>query len=183
MSDELPHKAVSDALSQLEALDLSLERDLFLRKLISELAFALEKTVGVEEASGFISLVGQAIGEWINREYRDAYGQLRLDPVQVASACVDLKRRIQGDFFVISIDADKIIFGNRACPFGNAVKGRPSLCMMTSNVFGTIAAENLGYSKVRIDESIAQGHAGCQVTLFLSEGTAAGSQGREYYGL
>ncbi len=30
--------------------------------------------------------------------------------------------------------------GNRLCPFGELVRDRPSLCMMTSNVFGYIAA-------------------------------------------
>jgi hypothetical protein len=36
---------------------------------------------------------------------------------QVAQVCVDLKRRIQGEFYVIEEDEDKIVFGDTACPF------------------------------------------------------------------
>jgi hypothetical protein len=62
----------------------------------------------------------------------------------VRDVLIDLKRRIQGQFFVIEEDDDKIVFGNDACPFAEKVHGRPALCMMTSNVFGSIAAQNLG---------------------------------------
>ena len=79
---------------------------------------------------------------------------------QVAAVLVDLKRRIHGDFFIIEEDDEKIVLGNRACPFAEMVAGRPSLCMMTSNVFGFIAADNLGYSKVELQETIARGDAG-----------------------
>jgi hypothetical protein len=44
---------------------------------------------------------------------------------QVAEVLVDLKRRIQGDFFVVSEDDEKIVFGNRRCPFEDKVIGRP----------------------------------------------------------
>lgn len=95
---------------------------------------------------------------------------------------VDLKRRIQGDFFVIEESDEKIVLGNRACPFGDKVIDRPALCMMTSNVFGVIASENLGYAKVSIEEAIANGASGCRVVVCLKptdESQAA--TGREYY--
>jgi hypothetical protein len=53
--------------------------------------------------------------------------------------------------------------------------------MMTSNVFGSIAAENLGYAKIVLDETIAEGHGRCVVRVFLQptdESEAA--VGREY---
>jgi hypothetical protein len=60
--------------------------------------------------------------------------------------------------------------------------GRPALCMMTSNVFGSIAADNLGYSKVVIEEAIARGDAGCRVVVYLKKTPEALiAQGREYY--
>ncbi len=31
------------------------------------------------------------------------------------------------------------------------------MCMMTSNVFGSIAAENLGYAKIELQETVATG--------------------------
>jgi predicted ArsR family transcriptional regulator len=95
---------------------------------------------------------------------------------------VDLKRRIQGDFYVIEESDDKIVLGNRACPFAEKVIGRPALCMMTSNVFGVIAAENLGYSKVVLEETIAQGHSGCRIVVHLkATPEAEAANGREYF--
>jgi predicted ArsR family transcriptional regulator len=171
-----------DISSEAARADLPLNRDLFLRTLLRHLAGTLQKVVGLEEASGFISVVGQEIGDEINAGYRAALGVSALSREQVSDVLVDLKRRINGDFFVIEQDDDKIVFGNRACPFAEKVIGRPALCMMTSNVFGNIAAENLGYSKVVIEQAIARGDAGCRVVLHLKQTPAAVSaSGREYY--
>jgi hypothetical protein len=128
-------------------LPLSLERDVFTRLLIRELSGTLQEVVGLEEASGFVSVVGQKIGDHIDREYKQALQVSRLSREQVRDVLVDLKRRIKGDFFVIEESEEKIVLGNRQCPFGDKVLDRPALCMMTSNVFGSIAAENIGYSK------------------------------------
>ncbi|HYG97876.1 MAG TPA: methanogen output domain 1-containing protein [Terriglobales bacterium] len=161
---------------------LELERDLFLRTLIRELSGTLQDVVGLEEASGFISVVGQRIGDEINMKYRTALQVNRLDRCQVAEVLLDLKRRIQGDFYIIEESEEHIVLGNRACPFGDKVVGRPSMCMMTSNVFGAIAAENLGYAKVELQETIAGGSSGCRVVVYLKptqEAKTAG--GREYF--
>jgi hypothetical protein len=167
--------------TNLESLPVPLERDVFLRTLVRHLSGALQDVVGLEEASGFVSLVGQRMGDEIGGAYKAALGLSRLDRDTVRDVCLDLKRRIQGDFFVISEDADKIVFGNRACPFAEQVIGRGALCMMTSNVFGTIAAENLGYGKVVLDETIANGDPGCRVTLYLTRTPEAeAAEGREY---
>lgn len=166
----------------LSDLAVPLERDVFLRTLLRHLAGTLQKVVGLEEASGFISVVGQEMGDEINRSYKDALSVSSLTREQVAAVLVDLKRRIQGDFYVIEQDDEKIVLGNRACPFADKVLGRPALCMMTSNVFGSIAADNLGYAKVSLDKTIARGDAGCHVTVYLQptpEATA--TQGREYF--
>jgi predicted ArsR family transcriptional regulator len=170
------------ALPLIRDLPVSLERDLFLRTLLRHLAGTLQKVVGLEEASGFISVVGQEIGDEINQAYRQALGVSGLSRAQVADVLVDLKRRIQGDFYVIEQDDDKIVLGNRACPFAEKVVDRPALCMMTSNVFGVIAAENLGYAKVVIEQAIARGDAGCRVVVYLKPGSEAqAAQGREYF--
>lgn len=176
---------MSDAILPLEvvqSLPIALDRDAFLRTLLRELAGTLQDVVGQDEASGFVSVVGQRIGDQINAEYRAALNVPALTREQVAAVLVDLKRRIQGDFYVLSADADKIVLGNRACPFGEKVLDRPTLCMMTSNVFGVIAADNLGYAKVAIEEAIARGDAGCRVTVYLRPtAEAQAALGREYY--
>jgi predicted ArsR family transcriptional regulator len=95
---------------------------------------------------------------------------------------VDLKRRIQGDFYIIEQDDEKIVLGNRACPFAEKVLGRPSMCMMTSNVFGVVAAENLGYARVELQETIAEGEPGCRVVVHLRPSSEpARATGREYF--
>jgi predicted ArsR family transcriptional regulator len=163
--------------------NVPLERDVFLRTLIRELAGTLQDVVGLEEASGFISVVGQRMGTQINEDYKTALSVAKLNRAQVADVLVDLKRRIQGEFFVIEETDDKIVLGNRRCPFADKVIGRPAMCMMTSNVFGSIAAQNLGYAKVVLEETIAQGSASCRVTVFLKPTPEAlEAPGREYLG-
>ena len=164
------------------SLDLPLERDGFLRSLLRHLAGTLEDVVGVDEASGFIAVVGQQLGDEINTAYKTAFAIDQLSREQVSEVLVDLKRRIRGDFYVIEEDDDKIILGNRTCPFGTKVRDRPSLCMMTSNVFGVIAAENLGYAKVELQQTIAAGNAGCRVAVYLKPRPELEAlEGREYF--
>lgn len=164
-------------------LDVPLERDVFLRTLLRHLAATLQDVVGLEEAAGFVSIVGQRIGDEINESYKQALQVSHLTREQVARVLVDLKRRINGDFFVVEEDEEKVVFGNRACPFGDAVLGRPALCMMTSSVFGRIASENLGYARVSLEQTIARGDPGCRVVVHLKPHAAAqGAGGREYFG-
>lgn len=162
---------------------LPLDRDRFLRSLLRELAGTLEEVVGLDEARGFVSVVGRRIGEQIGEGYRQALDRDRFDAPLVADVLVDLKRRIEGDFYLVEVTDDRIVLGNRACPFGDKVVGRPSLCMMTSNVFGTIAADHLGYGKVELRETIAEGSPECRVAVYFRSGPEADAvDGREYYG-
>jgi predicted ArsR family transcriptional regulator len=159
-----------------------LNRDIFLRTLIRELAGTLEEVVGLPEASGYISLVGQKIGEQMNHDYKAALHTPQLSREQVAAVLVDLKRRIQGDFYILEESEEKIVLGNRVCPFAEKVIGRPSMCMMTSNVFGSIAAQNLGYAKVVLEKTIAKGDTGCVVTVYLRPSEESdNATGREYF--
>ena len=173
-ADELSEPGIAD-------VEVPLDRDVFFRELIRTLAGTLEDTVGLRNAEGYLSVVGGHIGHQIDAAYREALGAGEgLDHDEVADVLVDLKRRIGGDFFVIDADERRVVLGNRRCPFGEKVDGRPSLCMMTSNVFGSIAAENLGYAKVELQETIAAGDVGCRVVVHL---TPPGNEveGREYF--
>lgn len=161
--------------------DVELDRDVFLRELLRQLSGTLEQVVGVEAAEGYISTVGSHVGRWIDAEYRRALDVRALDSDQVAEICIDLKARIGGDFYLVSADETKLVFGNRRCPFGDKVRDRPSLCMMTSNVFGRIAADNLGYARVELDETIAGGAPGCRVVVHLAPATDVAPNEREYY--
>lgn len=164
------------------AAPVALDRDRFLRSLLRELAGTLESVVGIDEASGYISIVGGSIGDKIDAAYRREIGVDRLSRDQVGQVLVDLKRRIEGEFFIIEETEDRIVLGNRSCPFGEYVEGRPSLCMMTSNVFGAVAANNLGYARVEIEEAIATGHPGCRVVVHLKPRETLEPGAREYFG-
>jgi hypothetical protein len=49
-------------------------------------------------------------------------------------------------------------------------------------VFGAIAAENLGYAKVELEQTIARGDAGCRVVVHLVPTPEAElADGREYF--
>ncbi|GAB4564399.1 MAG: methanogen output domain 1-containing protein [Haliangiales bacterium] len=171
-----------DSIDRPDRIDVPLDRDRFMRKLLRELSGALEEQIGLEEATGFISVVGLNIGNQLDRDYRAALGVERLSRAQLGSVLVDLKQRIDGDFYIIEQDEDKIVLGNRACPFGEEIADRPSLCMVTSNVLGVIAAESSGYAKIALEETIADGHPGCRVVVHLKPGgDADAAEGSEYY--
>lgn len=164
------------------ALNVTLERDDFMRELLHHLSGTLQDVVGMDEASGFVSIVGQRMGDDINQRYCRALDVSKLNREQVAAVMVDLKRRIKGGFSLVSEGAEKIVVQTTSCPFAEKVVGRPSLCMMTSNVFGIIAAENLGYAKVHLVKTIAQGDARCLVEIHLQHSDEAESAiGNEYY--
>src|SRR3954465_13857447 len=107
MSEAASGTLISVRASATASLDIPLERDIFTRSLIRELAGTLEEVVGLKEASGFISVVGSRIGEQIDRDYRAAFGVARLTREQVADVLVDLKRRIQGDFVVVEATEER----------------------------------------------------------------------------
>jgi len=169
--------------NKIKDLNVSLERDGFLRNLIRELSGLLEDMVGLEETSGFISVVGQNIGTQINQLYRQELKIPKLSREQVADVLADLKNRINGEFFIEEQDDKKIVLKSKSCPFAEKVKDRASLCMMTSNVFGVIAADNLGYAKVDLEKTIARGDAECRVVVYLDSDDAqtTAANGREYY--
>lgn len=164
-------------------LELPLDRDLFFRTMIRSFAKSLEETVGMDEAEGYVSLVGSQIGNWIEEQYQQATGQEKFTPEEIANLLVDLKRRIGGDFHVMEVDEDRIVLGNHACPFGDLAKGRPSLCRMTSNVFGRITANQLGYARVDLPETIAKGDAGCRIIVHLKPDMDATALDHEYFRL
>lgn len=172
---------MGDATTSFESADIDRDREKFLLSLVGELADVLQDNVGVHAAEGFISMVGNRTGVRMNEDYQAVAQTDQLNVEQVAAALVDLKRRIEGGFKVESVDEHKIVLVNDRCPFGKNVVGRPALCMMTSNVFGRIAAENLGHARVSLEKTIARGDPGCRVVVYL-DGSQSDGEGREYFG-
>lgn len=158
-----------------------IEKDTFMRSVLRELAGLLEKTVGEREAEAYVNHVGISLGRALNEDYRTSFCVDRLDVRQVAATLVDLKNRIDGGFSIESMDDEKIVLVNTACPFGEKVLGRPSLCRMTANTFGHITAENLGYARVRIDKAIARGDPGCRVIVYIQNSGAPTPSGESEF--
>lgn len=149
-------------------LGASLDPQTFFCTLSTTLAGALEDVIGYEDAAAFVASVGDIMGMQIAALYRLEQGALPQDPARVAALACDLKARIGGSFSVEAVEADEVQLTGCRCPFGAQAAGRPSLCMMTTNVLGRIAAEATGYAAVRVDESLAMGHGRCAVSLRFS---------------
>lgn len=176
-------KQVANQQIDIKELDVDHGRDDFFREIIRQISGTLEDVIGLDEASGFISIVGASLGNHINHMYMDALQTNKFDKRQLNEVLIDLKRRIGGDFYVAESSKEKIVLMNRKCPFGEAVLNRPSLCMMTSNVFGRIAADSMGYARVELDKTIARGDPGCLVVIHLTpkEDAVTPENVREYY--
>lgn len=177
------------ALPQLDSLPASEEadeqgvfgREAFLRALVVQLAQQLEREHGPDAAEAAIANVGRDVGGRMEDEYRRARGIVeRLTAEQIADLYVRLKHAIDGDFYVIEASDERIVLGNRRCPFGDVVKRAPGLCRMTSSVFGGIAARNAGASTVQLDRRIAVGDPECQVTVWLGAHGRGARHGHVY---
>ncbi len=166
-----PARRHRDALPAPEeaAEDGSFGRESFLRALVVQLAQAVETDQGPDAAEAAVAQVGADVGGRMEEEYRRARGIVgQLTTEQIADLYVRLKAGIGGAFYVIEADDEKIVLGNRACPFGDVVRRAPGLCRMTSSVFGGIAARNTGGASVVLEERIAVGDPECRVVVWLS---------------
>ena len=148
--------------------DGSFGRESFLRALVVQLAEAVERNEGSDAAEAAIAQVGADVGGRLEDEYRRARKVVgTLTPAEIADLYVRLKAAIDGDFYVVEADEERIVLGNRACPFGDVVRRAPGLCRLTSSVFGGIAARNTGGASVVLEERIALGDPECRVVVWL----------------
>jgi anti-sigma regulatory factor (Ser/Thr protein kinase) len=157
-------------------------RESFLRALVVQLSTAIEQQQGPAAAQRAIAQVAADIGGQMEQEYRDAIATqaARLEPEQIAECLVRLKAAIGGTFKVVEVTEDRLVFVNSDCPFGAAVRQSPSLCRMTSSVFGGIAARNVGSSAVTLEERIAVGDPQCRVVVHLGEAAAKAERAHRY---
>ena len=181
-SDVLPRdNGALPALEEAEE-DGTFGKEPFLRALTVELAQAIEADQGPEAAGAIVAQVGANVGGRVEDAYRAAHGITgRLTPRQIADLYVSLKGALDGSFYVIAVDDDKIVLGNRRCPFGPAVQRQPALCRMTSSVLGGIGARNAGRSAVALEQRIALGDPECRVVVWLGDRMPPESDGADRY--
>lgn len=156
-------------------------KEAFLRALVVELARTAEAAQGPAVVEQLVAQAGATVGGQMEEEYRRARAVAgRLTPEQIGDCYLRLKGAIEGEFYVISAGPDKIVLGNRRCPFGDTVRQAPALCRMTSSVFGGIAARNHEDAVVLLDERIAVGDPECRVTVLLGEAARTNPGGHHY---
>ncbi|MDQ4044208.1 MAG: ATP-binding protein [Chloroflexota bacterium] len=162
---------------------IELDRDLFMRQLIASIGHLNEGLLGSDVAGAYVMNVGLSMGAAIEAEYKRAWGIDRpFTRDEYAHVIVDLKQRIRGNFSLVSNTPEKVVVRTTSCPFDAFVRQSPSLCFMTSSVFGGIAARNLGYAKVVLHKRIALGDDGCYATVHLQKTQEAEAGiGREYF--
>ncbi|WP_049793358.1 methanogen output domain 1-containing protein [Conexibacter woesei] len=165
------------------APDGTFGKESFLRALVVQLAQAVEANEGPDAAAAAVAQVGADVGGRMEEEFRRVEGITgELSPMQMADLYVRLKAAIDGDFYVIEADEERIVLGNRACPFGDVVRRAPGLCRMTSSVFGGIAARNSGGASVVLEERIALGDPECRVVVWLRGAHAGEFRSAHDYG-
>jgi uncharacterized protein len=142
------------------------QRDFFSR-IIGAVASDLDKLLGYEDAAAVVTLAGSRIASDLSAAYA---GRIAAAPSKVegiAAALIDLKSKVGGNFSVETIADDRVVLVNSVCPFAQNVAGKPSLCMMTTNVFGRIAADTSGFARVEISEALSLGDHRCRVVIDL----------------
>lgn len=144
-------------------------RETFLRALLVQLASAVELAQGPGAAEYDLTQVGLDVGGQMEMEFRIAHALVgKLTPDALARCFVRLKHAIDGGFYVVECNEDRIVLGNHRCPFGSVVRQAPALCRVTSSVFGGITARNNEQgASVVLEERIAVGDPGCRVVVWL----------------
>jgi anti-sigma regulatory factor (Ser/Thr protein kinase) len=157
-------------------------RDSFLRALVVQLATAVEQLEGPDVAQRAVAQVAVDIGGQMEQEYRRAKGtpDRPLSAHEIAECLVRLKSAVGGSFRVVEVTPERIVLVNGHCPFGPEVQRSPSLCRMTSAVFGGIAAHNAGAAAVSLDERIAVGDLGCRVVVHLGAEAKTAERAHHY---
>jgi predicted ArsR family transcriptional regulator len=148
-----------------------------------QLAQTIEVQHGQDSADAAVAQVGTDVGGQMEEGFRLAMAITgRMTSEQIGRCYVRLKHAIDGGFRVLEATPERIVLVNDRCPFGTAVQQAPSLCRMTSSVFGGIAARNSDRgASVLLEERIAVGDPGCRVIVDLNvPATAAAPEAHHY---
>ena len=165
----------------LEQVELPINQKSFYLQTLIELNGVLDELIGESESGAFLNHVAEKIGNLFLTLYQDGTEKRRFTPHQLAEVLVDLKSRVGGQFSIVDVSKTRILLCNTRCPFGDSVIGRPSMCLMTSTVFGKIVADSNGYAGVNIDKAIAQGDDSCVIEILLEPTKNDPSSYREYF--
>ena len=158
-------------------------KESFLRALVVQLAQTIEMHHGQDAADAAVAQVGTDVGGRMLDEFRLAEAVTdQMTPEEMGRCYVRLKHAIDGGFQVVEATPERIVLVNDRCPFGKVVEQAPSLCRMTSSVFGGIAARNSEHgATVLLEERIALGDPGCRVVVELGLPRELADPAAHYY--
>ncbi|MCX7338572.1 MAG: methanogen output domain 1-containing protein [Alphaproteobacteria bacterium] len=153
----------------------------FLSTILEELVGAIESLVGFEEAAGLMHIVGHNIAEKVHPHSEEGHLLTADQALSIFNDCMKAKG---GEAYLLSPDPDKRVIKIKECLFGKEhVKNHPSLCKLTTSILGRFIAQNHGYSRIEIKETIAQGCAECHINIDLKPSSdTESSHGIEFFG-
>jgi serine/threonine-protein kinase RsbW len=144
------------------------DRDAVLTGLV---ALAARHAGGDRTPGEVMALAGAIAARDAAALYRERHGVSGpLTAAQVAEAFLDYERALGGDFFPVEVDDDRVVVGNRTCPFGHAVDGTPEVCRFTSALLGGLGGEVAGDTTVTIEEQLAMGDHQCRLVAEVGPG-------------
>ncbi len=152
-------------MAKLWYIPMNINKEKFLENVVLDIVENLDKG----DPKAIIHEVSIKIAKQIEQIYKQFYNVQKLSVDQIADAIIDVETKIGGEFKVVEKRSDKIILRVDKCPFTAKVKQAPLLCTFTSNIIGTIAANNSGYSKVHLRRTIAGGDQGCYIVAYLKK--------------
>lgn len=148
-------------------LILPIDKESFYLKLLLDLNATMEEVIGVEESRAFTNIITDRVATFYQSCYKNVIDQTTLTTEQIAYMLIDIYRRLGGSFTIQEFTPNKIVFANTYCPFGDSVKNHKSMCALTTNLFGKITADNLGYAGIDLEKAIAAGDDECRVVVYL----------------
>jgi predicted ArsR family transcriptional regulator len=134
-------------------IPVDLNRTKFLKQIITGMCETIEPNL-LKEA---LEKSSTDFGKEVSDIYKKFHNTTKLTKTQLIDSIIDAMNKLGAHFSLISQDKEKIVFRNSKCLFGSEIKKCPLLCITTSSIVGKIIAENLGYSRVELKRSIANG--------------------------
>lgn len=166
----MPLKSQVASAHLLEGDSAYLGRESFMLELIAHLSKLTDSIFGNHLGREYIIATAIQMGQAIDEKYKRFHKlSSRLNVDQYASLVVNLKQSIGGDFYLVEKTSNKVVVAASTCPFAGIINQVPNLCMVTSGVFGGIAAINFGFGKVSLRERIGIGKSRCEVCIYLAK--------------
>jgi predicted ArsR family transcriptional regulator len=155
-------------------LKLELDREKMLSECVRAFGVMIEDVVGADDARGYVSIVGERIGEFVAAEIAKGVDFESLSIDQTADLLVEVQNLLGGCFDVEVQNGHQIRLTNTQCPYSTQYAGRQSLCTLTSSIMGTVASMCNGQARVQLLETIAQNGACCRAVVHLDGSHGAG---------